>query len=41
MTVGGVTSNPNSEYTPTVTSMSWTSAASVARAIFHSNRKVM
>ena len=37
MTVAGVTSKPNTEYTPTEIKMSWTTAASAASAIFHSN----
>jgi hypothetical protein len=41
MTVAGVTGKPNSEYTPTVTRMSCTRAASVASAIFHSKRRLM
>ena len=41
MMVAGVTSNPERLYTPIVTTMSCTTAASAATAIFHSKRKVM
>src|SRR3954471_23234387 len=41
ITVPGVTWNPDSEYTPTVTRMSCTTAAMAATAIFHSNRNEM
>ena len=41
MTVAGVTSNRDIEYTPTVTRMSWTTAAKAAAAIFHSKRSEM
>ena len=41
MTVAGVTSKPKTEYTPTVTRMSWTRATRVASAIFNSKRNVM
>ena len=41
ITVAGVTSNWVSEYTPTVMITSCTRAASVASAIFSSNRNEM
>src|SRR5260221_6425559 len=39
-TVPGVTSKPVTAYTPTVRTMSWTTAMIAASAIRHSNRKV-
>ncbi len=41
MTVAGVTSNWNSEYTPTEMMMSWATATSAPTAIFHSSRMAM
>src|SRR5262245_22007451 len=41
ITVAGVTSKPNTEYTPAVITTSWTRAISVGAAIIHSKRKVM
>ena len=37
ITVAGATGKPASAYTPTVITMSWTSAISAATAIRHSN----
>ncbi len=40
ITVPGVTSNWNTEYTPTLMMMSWTTATIAATAMRHSRRMV-